>query len=115
MWSRFTSIIPNCLCIHSASWLQCNLLLNIKKSLTKQPLGEVSELAIRIKNIPTVILSMLYREAFKYSGKRNVACHILNYRKKKKTLIPEMRCDKKEPSSDLALIQVIRETPKNLT
>lgn len=72
------------------------------KGVTKQSLGEVSELAVRIKNIPIVILSMLCHQAFKYSGKRKVTHHILNYRKKKKILIPEMRCDKKEESSDLA-------------
>jgi len=77
-------------------------------------LGEVSELKIGINNIPTVILSMLCRQVFKYSGKRNVACHILKQRKKK-TLISEIRGDKKELPSDLAPIQGIGETPKNFT
>lgn len=56
--------------------------------------------------------SMLCCQAFKYSGKWDVVNHILNYRKNK-PLISEMRCEKKELSSDLALIQGIRETPQN--
>lgn len=56
--------------------------------------------------------SMLGCQAFKYNGKWDVVNHILNYRKNK-PLISEMRCEKKELSSDLALIQRIRETPQN--
>lgn len=58
------------------------------------------------------MVSMLCYQAFKYSGKWDVANHILNYRKNK-PLISEMRCEKKELSSDLALIQESRENPQN--
>lgn len=92
----------SCLCVHCASWLRCHRLLDIK--VTNQPLDEVSEIAVRTKNILTVVLSTLCHQTSKYSGKRNVAHNILNYRKKK-ILIPEMRCDQKELSSDLALLQ----------
>lgn len=58
------------------------------------------------------MVSMLCCQAFKQNGKWDVANHILNYRKKK-PLISEMRCEKKELSSDIALIQGIRESPQN--